>query len=389
MTEQILAIVWAQFRIMRNHMPRTSFGAVVMWCLTAIWYSLFVAIAVAAAVGIPLVPMATLRGALPIALLALFLYAQTIPLFTLSTGWSLQLTKLQVYPIRDISLFALEVLLRVTSTPEFIIVIFGGVVGLVRRPDVPLFAAPLLLLFIPFNLFLQLAIRNFIFHAFQRNRFRELLTIFFISIGILPQLLIRTGLGLRLKPYFLSFANGVGTPWQANAALGLGEHSWLSFAVMAAWSVFAYFLARRQFAKGLVQDDSFQGLAPTKFSQKDNSAPFLDSISNLFHDPTAALVQKELRSLLRMPRFRVALGMACIFSLVLFVPMLLRESTAVKQNFLPSNKSLRSAASFRCPSAEHLWHRPQRRTNLFPLAGAFSHGHQGQKSRRLGFRRVC
>ena len=72
MTEQILAIVWAQFRIMRNHMPRTSLGAVAMLCLTALWYSLFVAIAVGAALAIPLVPMPTLRQALPIALLALY-----------------------------------------------------------------------------------------------------------------------------------------------------------------------------------------------------------------------------------------------------------------------------------------------------------------------------
>jgi len=172
MIPQILAIIWAQFRITRNHLPRTTFGAVLMWILTALWYAMFVGLAVVAVIGIPHVPMETLRQALPIALLALFLYNQTIPLFTLSTGWALQINKLQVYPIRDSALFSLEVLLRITSAPETIVVLLGGVIGLARRPDVPVLAASCLLLFIPLNLFLQLAAREFVTHAFARNRFR-------------------------------------------------------------------------------------------------------------------------------------------------------------------------------------------------------------------------
>ena len=327
MSQQILAIIWAQFRITRNHLPRTSFGSVLMWFFTALWYAMFAGLAVFAAVGLPELSMETLRAALPIALLAIFLYNQTIPLMTLSTGWALQINKLQVYPIRDSALFGLEVLLRVTSTPEFIIVILGGIVGLARRPDVPLLAAFCLLLFIPFNLLLQLALRELILHAFARNRFREIITIFFVSIGILPQLLIRTSLGLRLKPYFLAFANGRGTPWQANAALSLGQTPLFNFVILAAWTVLCLWLARRQFAKGLVQDDSFRGIAAATAGKKDTASPFLDSIGNLFQDPIAALVQKELRSSLRMPRFRVALGMACVFSTVLFLPMILREGS--------------------------------------------------------------
>lgn len=339
MTQQILAIVWAQFRITRNHLPRTSFGAVLMYFFTALWYALFVALAVLAVVAIPYLPAKDLHEALPIALLGIFLYNQSIPLMTLSTGWALQINKLQVYPIKNSALFGLEVLLRVTSTPEFIIVILGGVIGLLRRPDVPFLAALCLLLFIPFNLFLQLALRELILHAFARNRFREIITIFFVSIGVMPQLLIRTGLGLKLKPYFLSFANGRGTPWQAGAALSLGQHPFLNFATLAAWTALSLWLAHRQFAKGLVQDDSFRGIAPPSDLKKDTASPFLDSIGNLFQDPIAALVQKELRSMLRMPRFRVALGMACVFSTVLFLPFAIREGSRsvgiFNQNYFP------------------------------------------------------
>ncbi len=322
MTEQIYAIIWAQARISRNHFRRTTFGAVLMWILTALWYSMFAGLAILAVIAIPQLSLHTLRESLPIALLALFLYNQTIPLLTLSTGWSLQINKLQVYPIRDSALFALEVLLRITSTPEFVVVILGGVIGLLRRLDVPWPAALLLLLFVPINLFLQLAAREFILHAFARNRFREIITILFISIGILPQFLIRTGLGIKLKPYFLLFANGQGTPWKSVAALSLGETPLLSAAVTIGWIVLFFALARWQFAKGLVLDDSFhRGAGRASFSEKVESTSLLDSIVNLFHDPTAAIVQKELRSLVRMPRFRVTLGMAFIFSSVLFLPI--------------------------------------------------------------------
>jgi ABC-2 type transport system permease protein len=339
MTQQILAIIWAQSRITRNHLPRTSFGAVLMWFFTALWYAMFVGLAVLAVIFIPKLPMETLRQALPVSLLALFLYNQTIPLLTLSTGWGLQINKLLVYPIKDGALFGLEVLLRVTSAPEFIIVVLGGVIGLTRRADVPFFAALSLLLFIPLNLLLQLAVRDFIVHAFARNRFREIITILFVSIGIVPQFLMRTGLGLKLKPYFLLFANGHGTPWQATAALSLGQGPLLSLAVLAAWTTLTFSLARWQFAKGLIQDDSFRLGGSASASPKEVASPFLDSIGNLFQDPVAALVQKELRSLIRMPRFRVMLGMACIFSTVLFLPMLMREGArghgVFQENFFP------------------------------------------------------
>ena len=160
---------------------------------------------------------------------------------------------------------------------------------------------------------MQLAAREFIVHAFERNRFREIITIFFVSVGVLPQFLVRTRLGLKLKPYFLQFANGQGTPWHATAALSLGQVPFLNLGLLLVWTILAFALARWQFAKGLRQDDAFRGGATTSASQKEEAtSPFLDSISRIFQDPVAALVQKELRSLIRMPRC-VVLGI-CVFS---------------------------------------------------------------------------
>ncbi len=340
MYQQILAILWAQSRVSRNHFRRTTAGAVVMGIVTTIWYAMFAALGLLAALAIPELPVGMLHQGLPVALLGIFLYNQTVPLFTLSTGWSLQINKLQAYPIRESALFSLEVLLRVSTTPEFLIVILGGVIGLARRPDVPVWAALSLFLFIPFNLLLQLAAREFILHAFERNRFREIITILMVSIGVLPQILIRTSLGIKLKPYFLAFAVGQGTPWKSTAALSLGQAPLTNFLVIAVWTVMTLLLARWQFAAGLKQsDDAFRGGSAAKSDQKENGAPFLDSIANLFQDPVAAVVQKELRSLLRMPRFRVALGMACVFSSAFLFPMLVFDGSAhngfIRQNFFP------------------------------------------------------
>jgi ABC-2 type transport system permease protein len=335
MTQQILAIVWAQFRITRNHLPRTGVGGVLMWIVSSLWYCMFIGLAWLAITAVPRISIDVLNEALPISLLALFLYNQTVPLLTLSTGWSLQINKLRVYPIRDSGLFGLEVLLRVSSAPEFIIVIVGGVIGLARRHDIPFAAAACLLLFIPLNLFLQLAVRDFVIHAFERNRFREIITIFFVTIGILPQLLLRTGLGAKLKPYFLLIAKGKGTPWHAAASLSLGHLPLLNLGLLTLWTAFTFWFARRQFARGLVQDDAFRGSTLTP--QKSAAFPLLDSITGLFKDPTAAILQKEFRSLLRMPRFRVMFGMACVFSALVFLPLRIGEagkgSSFMTQNY--------------------------------------------------------
>jgi ABC-2 type transport system permease protein len=334
MIQQILAIVWAQFRVTRNHLPRTGVGGVLMWIITGLWYSMFFGLAWLAITAIPEVALPTLVKALPIALLGLFLYNQTIPILTLSTGLSLQINKLQVYPIRNSALFGLEVLLRITSTPEFVIVLLGGVIGLARRSDISLIAALCLLLFLPLNLFFQLAVRDFVIHSFEKNRFREIITLFVVSIGVIPQLLLRTGLGMTLKPYFLLFANGIGTPWHTAASLGLGRFSIFNFALLAVWTVAAFALARWQFSRGLVQDDAFRGgSAPAAFSKKESSFSLANFFSGLFRDPVAAVVQKELRSLLRMPRFRVMLGMACIFSALVFLPLRMGRSTGVSGFF--------------------------------------------------------
>ncbi len=342
---QIAAIAWAQFRTMRNHLPRTSFGAVLVWLLSLVWYGLFTALGVFLAFALPQVPVPEIRQWLPAGLLAVFAFWQLVPLFTLSSGWSLQLNKLQMYPVSSGALFGIEVFLRLTTAPEMILVLAGTFVGLVRHPGIPLFSPFLLLLYIPFNLFLSLGIRDLLLHSFERNRFRELFAVLLISIGVLPQLLLRTGLGHRMSPYLLAISQGRATPWREAGALSLGSLSPLSFALILMWIALAYAFARWQFEKTLVQEERFRSDAPVVAARagqrptRGARQKLLDLPSRLFSDPMAALLQKEFQSLLRMPRFRVIFGMACIFSVVIFIPITLRNAGASKgfisNNFLP------------------------------------------------------
>ncbi len=135
------------------------------------------------------------RSGHPAGLLGVFLFWQTVPLITLSTGASLQLNKIQIYPVPTRALFGIEVLLRLTGSPEMVLLLSGALVGLLRHPSVSPFSAMCLLFFFPINLFFSLAIREAVLHSFERNRFRELFAILIISIGIIPQFILRSQLG--------------------------------------------------------------------------------------------------------------------------------------------------------------------------------------------------
>src|SRR6476619_1900393 len=233
-------IVWAQFRILRNRFPRTGFGSVLMALVSLAWQGMFAGFGVFIAVSIPRLSLPFLEQWLPAGLLLAFLYWQTVPSLTLSAGWSLQLGKLQIYPISHGALFGIEVLLRLSSSPEVILVLIGALIGLARHAGVPTLAPFCLLLFIPFNLLLQLAVRDFVGYAFDRSRFRELFSVLAIAIGVVPQLLLRTGVAYKLKPHFLFLSHGAVAPWREVAALSLGDFSWASAGLLTFWTLVSY-----------------------------------------------------------------------------------------------------------------------------------------------------
>ena len=102
----------------------------------------------------------------------------------------------------------------------------------------------------------------------------------------------------------------------------------------------AYIFARWQFAKSLEEDETVS-LSPPPAASGARKTGMLEGLwtlpDRLTRDPMAALLQKEFRSLLRMPRFRVIFGLACIFSVLVFIPLVLNGSRVgfIANNFLP------------------------------------------------------
>ena len=330
MSAQIRAIVWAQFRTIRNYLPRTSWGAILLTLLSLLWYGLFIGLGGALAAVLPKAPVSMLQQFLPGGLLGLLIFWQVFPVMTLSSGWSLELNKLLVYPIHTSTLFLVEVLLRLTTAPEAVFVLVGVVIGLQRHPATHGLWPLAVLLFLPFNLFLSLAIREWMLRIFRRKRFRELLVLVIVLISVLPQLLTQTSLGKRVQPFYILISQGSATPWHEFAVTGLGSPTVLSLFAILAWITLAYLFAKRQFARSLMLDfgtaEAPSAKPETQASSKtspfaDFGAYLLGLPARLFHDPYAALIEKELRSLVRTPRFRVVFGMACVFSALIFFPM--------------------------------------------------------------------
>jgi len=191
---------------------------------------------------------------------------------------------------------------------------------------------------VPLNLFLQLAIRDLILHSFERNRFRELFAVVVISVAILPQVLLRTGLGKKVLPHVLATARLRWTPWKEAAALSLGQGAAADVMLLVLWGVLALALARWIFGRSLTADDNFQ-VSSSKGGTQAGESKWADWPGRIWRDPLAALVQKELRSLVRMPKFRVLFGMACLLGIVVFLPAALngRDTPAnfMRQNLLP------------------------------------------------------
>ena len=191
---------------MRNRFPRTSWGTILVWGISIIWYGLFVGLGVLLAFVIPMAPLVDLKWAVPIALITILVYWQVFPLATLSGGLSLQMGKLRVYPIQLSALFTIEMCLRLTTSPEAIAVLLGGAIGLARHPAIPAISAMVLLLFIPFNLLLSIALRESLMRSGRTKRFRELRTLVIIVFAIAPQFVLRTQARHYLKPYMLILA---------------------------------------------------------------------------------------------------------------------------------------------------------------------------------------
>ncbi|MGB9611102.1 MAG: hypothetical protein ACPL7M_09025, partial [Bryobacteraceae bacterium] len=152
--DQIRAILWAQFRVLYNRVTGGSVGAgrVVYWISLAFWYGMMAMLAWVAAVSLPALDnRESLAAVTATILMGATAFWQLMPVMMASTGVSLDLRKLMVYPIPFRRLFLVEALLRVSTGTEVLIVLTGLAVGLVRSPLTPGWTAAFLLVFVAFN----------------------------------------------------------------------------------------------------------------------------------------------------------------------------------------------------------------------------------------------
>jgi ABC-2 type transport system permease protein len=323
MWNQVSAIVWAQWRSTRNHLPRANLGGLLFTgALTAVWYGAFAYFALLAAILLSRPgELDSFHKILPPALLLCLLYWQVIPVLLTSMGASLDLRKLLVYPIPKRALFAIEVVLRISTGVEMLLLLAGAAIGLLFNPNVPLWAPFTFALFVLFNLFCSTGIRDLLVRLLAHKRVREIIVFMVVICAALPQLILFRGSQNRMQQ-FLSGEPSAMLPWTATARLALGQFSWTSLGVMLAWTLAAYAFGRTQFERGLRFDAAEASARGWSSKRRVSRLEWWYQLPNaVLRDPLAALIEKELRFLSRAPRFRLVFLMGFSFGLLIWTPL--------------------------------------------------------------------
>ncbi len=321
----IAAILRAQWRSMR-------FGgrADLISAATGLaWYGIWFGAGCAAYWWVKHAGQATLDFYLPIGLLMICFYWQLVPILSASMGASLDMRKLLAYPIPHRKLFVVEVLLRLTTGLEMVLLLAGGGWGLIANPRLgwstgPRIAAALCILGV-FNLLLSSGMRSILERLLARRRVREFMAVVMVCIWMVPRLLMETGFQLKSLGPAAPAIQTFGWPWTAAAHAALGQATAASLLALGAWTALAGWFGLRQFERGLRFD------AVAAQATRDTGEQRGEPVSRRFYrlpgliwrDPLGAIVEKELRTLARTPRFRMVFVMGFTFGLMMWLPMVL------------------------------------------------------------------
>jgi ABC-2 type transport system permease protein len=282
--------------------------------------------------------------ALPAALMVVTLYWQIAPVVSASLGASLDLKKLIVYPIPRSSLFVVEILLRITTCIEMMLALAGVLCGIALNPRLGGWSgAPRLvvagLLVLAFNLFLAAGMRSLLERMLMRRTLREVFMLVIVLVGVLPQLLI----AFRVKDEALKNRLPVAIywPWGAAGHILLNESVAAAAAIALTYAAGAYFFSRYQFERG-IRADAGPGTAgrPSQNDQKaaSRSEWLVRLPSRILPDPLGAVVEKELLTLARSPRFRLVYIMGFSFGLAVWLPIAMhhgrRADSIARTHFL-------------------------------------------------------
>jgi len=277
---------------------------------------------------------------LPAALLAMFLYWQIAPVITATMGASLDLKKLLVYPIPHGQMFLIEVLLRVSTSGETLLVLAGVAIGILRNPAIGGIAAvPRVALaagmFTGFNLLLSAGVRSLLERLLRRRRTRDLMIVLLVAISVTPQFLVRSHIGAEKVKALLRPMPEL--PWGAAARVLLGGGAVLPLALLILYGAAALWFGRRQFEAGLRYDG--ESARPRQHDESRRAGlleRFVRVPARLLPDPVGAVFEKEVLSLSRMPPFRMIFLMGSAVGVILWLPRVM-NGQAAEPGFLNDN----------------------------------------------------
>jgi ABC-2 type transport system permease protein len=319
----ISAILWAQLLSMR----KGGRGRVLGVITGLLWYGVWVVVACAAFLGVSGASADKLRLWLPLGALGVCLYWQVMPILSASMGSALDMRKLMVYPVPHAKLFQAEVLLRMTTGAEMLMVLVGSVAGLFRNPAISGWLSLLaMLIYVAFNLLLASGTRSLLERLLSKRKFRELLVFVMFMLWMLPRFLFATGRRPHLTGSWTHAMDSAVFPWTAAAWAALGRNESIALLSLAAWTLLAAWFGRSQFERNL----RFDAVAAQATPQT-SGVSALQAAAEAFYrlparwlrDPLAAIVEKELRSLSRTPRYRMVFVMGFSFGLMVWLPMIL------------------------------------------------------------------
>ena len=334
------AILWAQFRSLMNFYGRGNTKMLVFTvAMSAIWYGMLVFGGFSAAVVASdprQLPMLQRSG--PTALFFMFLYWQVVPILMASTGASIDLKRVAVYPVSRGELFFLEVLLRLTTGVDMLIILVGAVIGFATNPAVPRWVPLVFVLWTAMNLLLATGLRDLLGRMLARRRGREVAMIGFVLLAAAPQLFLVTGVPEMMRDWIPKFSFEW-WPWDVTSRLAVARFRIGDLAALLFWTIAAAAFSWLQFQRGF-RFDADEARASGDGDPASATARWTDRFYRLpglfLPDPLGALVEKELRFLSRAPRFRIVFLMGFSFGLLIWLPFTFRSGRDA-QGFLASN----------------------------------------------------
>jgi ABC-2 type transport system permease protein len=195
------------------------------------------------------------------------------------------------------------------------------------------------LLYIAFNLLLASGTRSLLERLLSKRKVRELLVFLIFMLWMVPRFLFATGRRPQLSGNWVRLMDHVAWPWTAAAWAALGHSELSALLALAGWTLLAGWFGRSQFERNLRFDAVAAQSTPQISGPAQAAAEAFYSLpARWLPDPLAAIVEKELRSLARTPRYRMVFVMGFSFGLMVWLPMILgnraARNTTLSRHFL-------------------------------------------------------